>query len=168
VARVGDEGITLEEVDKKALQADAMDYRGMKLGQALYEARRQAVDELVADILLDAEAKKRGVSRDALVEREVASKVKPVADADLETWYRDNAARVGGQPLESVKEPLRSLLNEQRKQEVLGQYLAALRTDTPVTVMLDPPRVEIAIAANDPTAGPPGAAVEIVEFSDFQ
>ncbi|MFN8061386.1 MAG: hypothetical protein U0Q12_19665 [Vicinamibacterales bacterium] len=168
VARVGERTITLAEVDAKALQADATDFRGMRLGQALYEARRQVLDDLVSDAILDGEAKKRGVSRESLVMREVMSKVKPVEEADLQAWYKDNGARVGGQPFESVREPLKTLLTEQRKQEALGGYVASLRRDVPVTVSLDPPRVDVQIAANDPFTGPAGAPIQIVEFSDFQ
>src|SRR5947208_6605121 len=46
------------------------------LSQAIYEARRAALDELVANMLIDREAKLRELDRSALVEQEVISKVR--------------------------------------------------------------------------------------------
>jgi protein-disulfide isomerase len=34
--------------------------------------------------------------------------------------------------------------------------------------MLEPPRVEVTLAANDPSRGPAAAPVTIVEYSDYQ
>jgi hypothetical protein len=71
VATVGTTSITLAEVDDKALQQPAGNYGGEKLLQALYEARRSALDEIVADTLMDAAAKAAGIDRAALVEKEI-------------------------------------------------------------------------------------------------
>jgi protein-disulfide isomerase len=35
-------------------------------------------------------------------------------------------------------------------------------------VLLDPPRQEVAVAANDPVKGPANAPITIIEFSDYQ
>src|SRR6266850_2788073 len=74
VATVGSTSITLGEVDDKALQQPTGNFGGMKLSQALYEARRTAVEDLVANALMDQEAKARGVDRSALIEKEIAAK----------------------------------------------------------------------------------------------
>ena len=68
VATIGTTSIRLEQVDEKALEQSVSAFGSMKLSQALYEARRNAVDELIATALLDQEAKTRGVDRTALVE----------------------------------------------------------------------------------------------------
>ena len=66
VATVGSASITLAELDDKALQQQAGNFGSLKLSQALYEARRGALDEMVGDVLLDQEAKTRGIDRTAL------------------------------------------------------------------------------------------------------
>ena len=43
-----------------------------------------------------------------------------------------------------------------------------MKSKNNVTTTLDPPRVPVTVAANDPVKGPAGAPVQIVEFSDFQ
>lgn len=167
VATVGSKSITLAEVDDSALQQSTANFPSVKLVQALYEARRAAIDEIVASTLLDAEAKARGLDRAALIEKEITSKVAPVGDVDVANWYQANQARVQGAPLDQVRAPIRAYLIQQRMEDARQEYVGTLKTKTPVRVMLDPPRLKIA-ASNAPSKGPAGAPVEIVEFSDFQ
>ncbi len=83
VATVGRISVTLAEVDERALQMPAANFGNLKLSQALFEARRTALDEIIGNALLDQEAKARGVDRATLAEREIASKVAAVTDADV-------------------------------------------------------------------------------------
>jgi protein-disulfide isomerase len=167
VATVGSTSVTLSEVDDKALQQPAGNFGSMKLSQALYEARRAAVEDLVANALLDQEAKARGLDRSALVEQEITSKVTAVNDADISTWYQQNQARVQGAPLEQVRQPIRAYLTQERMEVARQQYLDALKGKTPVRVLLEPPRQRVA-AANGAAKGPATAPIEVIEFSDFQ
>src|SRR6185295_7043164 len=68
VATIGGQPITLKEVDEKGQALNLKPY------QALYDARKAALDVMVADRLLEAEAKSRGMTKEALVEKEVTSK----------------------------------------------------------------------------------------------
>lgn len=168
VARIGDRTVTLEEVDRQALLADAGDYAGVRLRYALYEARRAALDEIVTDHLLTLEARSRGISKDDLLAREVTAKVSPVTDADVEAWYRANPDRVRGAPLDQVRAPIRQLLEGERRRQALAALVDTLKRKTPVTILLDPPRQRIQVAPDEPALGPPEAPVQIVEYSDFQ
>ena len=167
VATVGGTSFTLAQVDEKAMQQPASNFGSAKLSQALYEARRGAVDDLVADALLNQEAKARGVDRSALVEKEITSKVSPVNDSEVTQWYQANQARVQGAPLDQVRQPIRQFLTEQRMQVARQAFLDTLKTKTPVRITLEPPRQAFA-AANSPSKGPSGAPIELIEFSDFQ
>lgn len=168
VATVDDSPISLSEVDAKALVLDASEFRGMSLGQALFEARQLTLDELIADRLLEAEAKKQGLSKDDFITRDATGTLAAVSDAEVEKWYRDNTTRVGGQPLDTVREAIRSLLAQVRRRDAIDVLVDKLRAATKVAVLLEPPRTAITIAESDPAVGPPQAAVEIIEFSDFQ
>ena len=53
IATVGSTQITLAEVDERALQQSASEFGSAKLSQALYSARRAALDEIVANKLFD-------------------------------------------------------------------------------------------------------------------
>ncbi len=167
VATVGGVSITLADVDQKAMQAEANEFGSMKLVLALYEARRNAIDEIAGEKLIDMEAKTRGVSTTALIDQEITSKIQAVTDADVMAWYNANPSRVQGAPLEQVRGPIRSLLTQQRSAEAYESYVDTLKAKTPVHITLEPPRQKIATAGS-PARGPVNAPVEIVEFSDFQ
>jgi protein-disulfide isomerase len=165
VATVGATSITLSEVDEKALEQ--VTPAGVKLSQALYDARRETLDDLIASRLIDAAAKAQGLDRSALGEKEITARVPTVTDAEIATWYEANKARVQGAPLEQVRQPIRSYLTQQRMQQVREQYLDTLKQKTAVRVMLEPPRQNVA-AANSPSKGSAAAPIEMIEFSDFQ
>lgn len=166
VATVGSVPVTLADVDDKAMQMPASNFESMKLAQALYEARRIALDEIVAGRLMDEAAKAQGIDRAALVEKEITSKVPQATDAEVEAWYQANQSRVQGASLEQVRQPIRTFLVQQRMQTVREAYLTTLKAKTPVRVMLDPPRQTV--AATGPSKGPKTAPIEMIEFSDFQ
>lgn len=167
VATVGSSPITLEEVDARALQEPATSFGSAKLVQALYIARRATIEEIVANRLLDAEAKARGIDRATLVEREITSKAPAPTDAEIAAWYQANPARVNGATLDQVRAPIRSLLLEQRADAARASFVNTLKAKTPVTISLEPPRVEVTDGGR-PVRGPADATVEMIEFSDFQ
>ena len=168
VATVGGNPITLAEVDDKALEQPVSNFGSAKLSQALYEARRAALDELVAAKLIDEAARTQGIERAALIEKEITAKVQAVSDADVAAWYQANQGRLQGAALDQVRQPIRAFLTQERMQGVRTQYIDTLKAKTTVTVMLDPPRQKVAMVASSPSRGPASAPVEVVEFSDFQ
>ncbi len=167
VGTVSGNPITLADVDERAMQAAAGNFGSLTLMQALYEARRTALDEIIGNRLLDQEAKARGIDRATLTEREVASKVATPTEADVNAWYQANSGRVQGASLEQVKEPIRALLVRERALAARQQYLDTLRAKTTITVALDPPRVKVA-EGGGAARGPANAPITIVEFSDFE
>ncbi len=167
VATVGTTNVTLERVDEKALQEPTSSYGNLKLVQAVYEARRAAVDEIVGDMLLDEEAKRRGVQRAALVEQEITSHVAAVSEADVTAWYQANPQRVQGATIDQVRLPIQSLLTQERVQAAREAFLDKLKAKTPVRIMLEPPRQSVS-AAGAPSRGPANAPIEMIEFADFQ
>jgi len=167
VATVGSAPITLGEVDEKALQQPVNNFGSVKLAVALYQARRAALDELVANTLMDEAAKAQGIDRPALVEKEITSKIRPVTEDDIGFWYQTNQARVQGASLEQVRQPIRQFLTQERMQGIREQYIGTLKSKTMVRVMLDPPRQTVPTEGS-PAKGPATAPIEIVEFSDFQ
>ena len=167
VGTVSGASITLADVDERAMQAPAGNFGSLTLLQALYEARRTALDEIIGNRLLDQEAKARGTDRATLIEGEVKSRTSSPTDADITAWYQANSGRVQGASLEQVKEPIRALLVRERAQTARQQYLDTLRAKTAITVTLEPPRVKVA-EGGGATRGPANAPIAIVEFSDFE
>lgn len=161
-ARVGDREITLQEVDEKALQSS------MSAFQELYNVRRQALEELVAEALLDQEALSRGVSREELIAQEIESKIAAVTPEEVEQFYNQNRGRIGQQTLDQIGGQIREFLESRNEATARQTYLAGLREKNAVVVSLHPPRVPIQVARGERLRGPFDAPVTIVEYSDFQ
>jgi hypothetical protein len=161
-ARVGDRTLTLDEVDAKARQMSMQAY------QALHDARKAALEELISEQLIETEAAARGITREALVQQEVNAKIVNPDAEQVRAFYEQNRPSMRGRPLEEMSSAIRNHLAGQSREQAMGALLASLRTKYGVDVSLEPPRVPVTIAANDPTKGPDTAPVRIVEFSDFQ
>ena len=167
VAIVGPASFTLAQVDDKALEQSSSSFGSMKLSQALFEARRNAIEEMIATTLMDQEAKARGIDRSALIEQEITSKIPAVADQDVTAWYQANQARVQGASIDQVRQPIRAYLLQERMQTARQQLIETLKSKTPVRVLLEPPRQNVS-PARGAARGPSTAPIQIIEFSDFQ
>ena len=167
VAMIGTTPLTMAEVDARALQESTSNFGGAKLVQAIYMARRAAIEEIIANRLLDGEAKARGIDRAALVEREIAAKAPAPTEAEVAAWYQANPSRVNGATLDKVRAPIRSLLIDERMDAARSAFVESLKVKTPITVTLEPPRVEMTDGGR-PARGSSRASVEVIEFSDFQ
>jgi hypothetical protein len=163
VARVGDREITLGEVDQRALK------NNMSVFQQLYDARRQAIEELLAESLLDQEAKKQGITREELESREIRSKIPAVTPKDVEDFFNQNRGRIPPeQTLEQLSPQIQEFLAARNEATARQGYLSGLREKMEVDVSLEPPRLPITVADGERVKGGEGAQVTIVEYSDFQ
>jgi protein-disulfide isomerase len=167
VATVGAVSITLAQVDERALQQPTGNFGAMKLSQALFEARRIAIAELVDDALLDQDAAARKLDKAQLIQQEITSKVMAPSDDETAVWFGQNQARLQGATLDQTREAINAYLVQQRTLAAREVYLNALRAKTAIRLMLDPPR-QIIARVDRPAKGPADAPVEIIEFSDFQ
>jgi len=130
-----------------------------------YEIKRKALDSLIEQKMLEAAAKKKGLTTDKLLEQEVNSKVPEPSDAQLEGYYF--GMRVTSSPFEEIKPKLREAYKQAKIQEARQNYIKNLRAESNVIVQLSAPRVEVAYDAAR-LRGNPKAPVMIVEFSDYQ
>jgi len=136
----------------------------MALRSQEYDLKRKALDTVIEQRLLEAEAKKRGISTDKLLEQ--LAKIPDPTDAEVEAYYlaqKDRLAR----PFEDVKGQLREGLKQAKIQRARQEFLKRLRATSGVTILLSLPRVDVA-SDRARLRGNPSAPVIIVEFSDFQ
>jgi protein-disulfide isomerase len=131
-----------------------------------YQIKRKALDNLISQKILEAEAKKKGVTTDKLLEQEVDAKIPDATDIELKAIYTIQKDQLG-KPFEEAKVQLQSTLRNARIQQGRQEYSAHLRDQAKIAVLMSPPRVQVAA---DPARmrGNPNAKVMIVEFSDFQ
>jgi protein-disulfide isomerase len=166
-ARIGGRTITVRELDDKWRESDAADHA--EALQKLYDGRRQALENIIADMLIAEAAKKKGMSPDAYVESEVSTRVKPVTDAEVVTFYQSNIQQMQGRSLEQMSPAINRFLGDQQRDTARQALIAELKKGGPaIRVSLDAPRSPVTLAATDPALGPASAPVTLVEFSDFQ
>ncbi|HLA78135.1 MAG TPA: thioredoxin domain-containing protein [Vicinamibacteria bacterium] len=162
VAEVAGGKITLAEVDRKAAG------RLARVRDEEYEARKQALDELVAEKLVAKEAAARGMTSEALLKAEVDDKVKKPEKTEIETLYTINKDRVGGRSLAEVAPQIERQMLAQRLAERRAAFHSDLKTKAAVQVSLPQPRTAVNIPADAPSLGPKDAKVTVVEFLDYQ
>jgi protein-disulfide isomerase len=164
VARIGSEVITAGDLDK-AIRGELND-----LEQKTWELRKQGLDSLISQRLIDAKAKAAGKSTDDFLRDELKGKFTEPSDEECRALYE--RAKASGQQLDAydkVKPQIVQFLRRQKSEGVLTQYLEQLRAEAKVEVLL-PPYLpsKIEVAAVGPSKGPEGAPITIVEFSDYQ
>jgi protein-disulfide isomerase len=166
-ARVGDRDITVGELEERWAKSDPAEHA--ETMQKLYDARRKALDEIIAETLFAEAASSSGMSREGWEEAELSKRAKPVTDSDVESFYKANIAEMEGRSLEDMAPLINRFLGEQYRASARDELIADLRKKGPsVNLMLEVPRREIAVAETDPSQGTASAPVTIVEFSDFQ
>jgi hypothetical protein len=168
VAEIGGRKVTLKELDDKWEEFDAAERA--RVTQLLYQNRRNMLEQLVGDILIENAAKAANQSVDDFVKQETAKRQTPVSEAEVAAFYEQNKDRAQGRTLNDLRVQIQEFLEAQRGQQARAQLVAELeaRTAGGVKVLLDPPRYAVAIDDNDPVRGNPKAAVTLVEFSDYQ
>ncbi len=161
-AQVGGASISWEEMDKRAGD------RLAAIRQDEYEARKQAIDALVYEKLLAAEAAKRGVTTEALLKQEVDAKIAKSSVADAEVIYEANKARVVGLPKAEVIKDIQRQLDARSAAVREGAFREELVAAGKVDIRLEAPHFSLPFKAATPTVGPADAPVTLVEFSDYQ
>jgi protein-disulfide isomerase len=166
-ARVGDRTITVKELDEH-WQKSAPGPHAQAL-QTMYDGRKEALDQIVADMLIQEAAKARGVTADQYMQAEVGKRITSITDADVVTFFEQNQGQMQGRPLADVGPAIRRYLDEQQRSTAQQAVIAELKkTGPPIRLMFEPPRQQVAIGPDDASVGPATAPVTIIEFSDFQ
>jgi protein-disulfide isomerase len=162
VATIDGTPITRDELDQDLI------VRLNQLEDEMFDARQEHLEALIGSRLLAAEAKRRGVTVDALVKQEVDGKTSKVTDEEISQFYQANRAQIREDEA-SAKPRVRAYLEEQRRDERREAFVGSLRKTAAVDVKLERPAMRRAAidTTGAPAKGPAAAKVTIVEFSDF-
>ena len=164
LATVGAESITLKDVYER--RGEDLERMELQYRIARNEVIESALDSLVRERVLSAESQARGQSVAELITTEAGSGSDP-SDVDVEAWYQDNRARLGGRSLEQVRTQIADHLREERRDEALKRLQDRLYEERGVKIHLEPVRIEFD-NTRAPAIGSENAPVTLVEFSDFQ
>lgn len=167
VAEVGSRKITLKEVEDRWQEADPGERQ--RVTQLLYQHRRNHLDRVIGDLLIEEAAAAAGQSVDDYARAEVEKRITPITDAEIASVYEANKDRVQGRSLDDLREQIREFIAGNRELQARAQLVEDLKAKgAAVRVLLDPPRLDVAAAAHSPSKGPADAPITIIEFSDYQ
>jgi protein-disulfide isomerase len=160
VATIGDQKVTRAELE--AYLAPQL----MQLRQQQQDLLESGLASYLSNQLLGMEAKAQGMSVQDLMRQEVVPKVVAPTDADVDAFYEQNKDQISGTK-EELSGRIEQYLTQQRQQQALSAYTAALRDKYNVRILLEPLRVSVD-SPDSPSRGPADAPVTIVEFGDFE
>ena len=171
VAVVNGETITEAQVQKEAsTELQRLEQKKDQFLTGIERDKKKAVEdaltEIVTEKLLSAEAKKRGITIDELVKKEVEEKTPVPSEEDVRKFYDANKARINGTFIETALD-IRNYLRDQDHDRVFAVLLSQLRRDYGYRSLIEPDRTTIATQGH-PSKGPANAPVTIAEFSDFE
>lgn len=164
VGSVNGQPVTAGELD--ALVGDEVKSARTEYLNKVYEARNAALEQLLVDRMMDAEAKARGTTKEELFQQEVMSKVTPPTEEELQSTYDRFIRGRYDVSFEDAKDRLAMQLMQEKQQVRADAFFQELKAKYKSENLLPPPRAEV--AATGPSKGPKNAPITIVEFSDFE
>ena len=168
------DGVSLNEADVRALAIDELEK--LETRRLQFEATsaaeehkiiEEALNGMIANRLLAAEAESRGVSVDDLMASEVEANTAAPSEEEVQSIYNVNRDQLSGVPLEVGMGQVRDFLGQRNYDQTLESYIEDLREQYEVDSLLGPYRVEVQ-SEGHPATGSTDAPVTIVEFSDFE
>ncbi|MBA3805061.1 MAG: DsbA family protein [Acidobacteria bacterium] len=135
-----------------------------------YDAEALAVNVKINNILLEAEAKRRNTTAEALMKAEITDKIKHPTEADVTKFYEENKARMNGADLATVRAEIVTYLELPERQKLEQSFAQKLRAGAQIRLLITEPEllVEKISTDDDPSRGAADAPITVIEFTDFQ
>jgi len=108
-----------------------------ELHRKVIEARARELDLQIDSMLLEAEAKKRGVTPSQVIKDEVIAKVQAPTEADAQAFYEKNKATIQAE-FKDEKNNILEFLRYRRQQELAQKLAEQLRTAAGVKIIAKP------------------------------
>jgi protein-disulfide isomerase len=161
VARVGP--VVIREAELEAMvHAQLLHLRAEE-----YNIKKRALDQRLERLVLEQEAAERHLSLEELTRLEVEAKARPVMREEARAAYEQAGDRLKGTEEDKALQQITDGLMRQRRAERRAEFVAELKARRGARIFLEPARIPVD-AGDNPAAGPAGAPVTLVAFSDFQ
>jgi protein-disulfide isomerase len=164
LAKLNGKDITLREID------DLVGSQIKELDKKKFEARRNALEQMIVQTLVREAAAKEGKSEEQFLKANIDEKLPPPADAEVKKVFEENKAQMPpGSTIDSMRPQIVNFLQQDQKRQVAQKLFGELRGKAQVQVLLaEPPPQRVTVEAKGPMKGKGDGKVTIVEFSDFQ
>jgi predicted DsbA family dithiol-disulfide isomerase len=125
-----------------------------------------ALSQLIEEKLLQAEASKRGLTREQLLAKELEQAVQDPTIAEIDAFYESNRQRIN-KSKEEMTPQIIGYLKKQKEAGARQAFLKRLEKEHQVVRSFPPLRFDVGDAGR-PALGPRSAPVTLILFSDFQ
>ena len=129
VAIVNGVKLTIKDIDEP-IKAQVQEIQSK-----VVQARKAELDIEINSKLLEAEAKKRGITSTKLLEQEVVAKVKEPTDAEAQAFYDQNKGQIEGE-FKDLKPQIMAYLRTERQRQEAKNLADRLRAATQVKVLV--------------------------------
>ena len=164
LATVGNDQITLADIRTRV--GDQLDMLDMQYLRARSRTIESALETVLRERVLLAEARSRGMGVDELVSAEAGGSFDP-SELEVEIWYQENRGRLGGRSLDDIRSQIADHLRDEGRREATSQLETRLFAERGVVIHFEPFRVTLN-NEDSPYLGPKDALVTLVTFSDFE
>jgi protein-disulfide isomerase len=158
VAEVNGTKITRAELEQE--QASKL----LQIRYQLFVAEQKALSDVIDNRLLAIEAARQHITMEQLADREIRPKLKDPSEEELQFLYDQSNAT---EPYDAVREKLLDMVHHRMVAKMRTAYLQQLGSQATVFITLAPPVAEFAVG-NAPHLGATSAAVQLVEFADYE
>lgn len=142
-----------------------------QLQMQIYAKKKERLDRIITERLLEEEAKRRGVPIEQLVRESVPPQQVSVTEEEVKQYYRANQAKwldwKGSQA--ELKARIRSYLQSEEYKQKVVEFSRSLARPQEVVVYLEEPTAPLAHLSVQGafSLGPEDATVTVIEFSDY-
>ena len=161
IATLNGEPIYLSEIEENAA------FQVYRLRGSIHELLKKEAEGLANRKLLAAEAKKRGISVEALLKKEIDEKVPPLEEKKVDEYIAQHPELTGKGP--EGRNRVRTYLSQQALIQRKLDFYASLRGRADFQFLLHPPeRPRIQVKTDGrPWRGSPEAPVTLVHFASY-
>ena len=137
LAIVNGQTITTSDLDPPVAEAVET------LDQKIAAARARVLEMQINTMLLEAEAKKRGVRTQQIYEQEVIKRIVPPSEAEIKKFTEENADQLAGTDAATARAQVVAFLRNEKEEVLSAALVKRLRTSYPVVMgaSLDTPNL---------------------------
>lgn len=161
VATVNGRIITQKEIDA------SITFQLLPLQRQIFALRKASLNNYIQGLIIEAEAKRRGMSSESLKKELTIAKVE-IAESDVDSAYNENASAFAQMSPDEAKQRLRLDMETQGRMRAYRTAVVKLRENAEITTTLKAPVLPVAISASDNVMGSPNAPVTLIEYADFR
>lgn len=163
----------LATVAGRAIPASALAERLKPLAYEIqlrtYQTVKKATEQMINDLLILEEARRRGVGPEVIIRQEITDKLRAPSEEEITRFYQEKQSTIS-EDLATVRPQIVEYLAGQQREKLEKAFSERLRATASVRFMLAEPEQPVLDIStdDDPARGVLSAPVTVVVFSDFQ